>query len=364
VTAALGYVHAGVAEAACWDLQVHEGLASSRTAVQIAEHVHDDALWARAAYIHGLHLASSGRLREGRHLLERAWQTANRLNHPVSFFISFLGSALANWFVDPREAQWWCERELAQQRVAHASGQRQRLLARLAATYALGGDLERASSIAAGVPASYNAWPFFYWSGEWDRCEAIARDWITTSKRSGERAFAFEATYDLAHLIRSRGDAAKAGAELESVLNIAADGGERTYEVAALALLALVCAEMRELQQAELHLARCRQIMDNGEDWRGLAGRVLLAEGVTAMGGGDIGAGIAHFRNAINVFRQHQFPWGEAEVFFVWGRALHHVGEAPAAIARFESALEIYSRHGAGERWLDRVRSERVRVVT
>jgi tetratricopeptide (TPR) repeat protein len=44
-TSALGYVHAGLAQAAIWDVHVEDGLASSLAAMELAERMQDDALW-------------------------------------------------------------------------------------------------------------------------------------------------------------------------------------------------------------------------------------------------------------------------------------------------------------------------------
>jgi DNA-binding NarL/FixJ family response regulator len=41
----------------------------------------------------------------------------------------------------------------------------------------------------------------------------------------------------------------------------------------------------------------------------------------------------------------------------VWGQALQATGDPSAASERFGGAIDIYSRHGAGERWIARVRS-------
>jgi hypothetical protein len=54
----------------------------------------------------------------------------------------------------------------------------------------------------AGV--SYDAWEVLFWLGEWEQCAALANRRVEASQRGAERAFAFEATYDLARLRRAQ----------------------------------------------------------------------------------------------------------------------------------------------------------------
>ena len=356
-TSALGYVYAGLAQAAIWDVHIEDGLASSLAAMDLAERIHDDALWAHAAVIHGGHLCSSGRLAAGQELMERAWLSAHRRNYSLTFFASFLGSAYASWLGDQPRAQAWCERELAQRRLGQAPGQRRRFLSRLASHYALGGDLTRARDLLAEVGPSYDTWQVLFWSGDWEQCESIARERVDASGRGGDRAFAFEATYYLAHLSRVRGDGPAALPALERVLDIPVDGGELAYELAARALLTLVCAEVGRQRDAERHLVRARQIMANGEDWHALAAWASLAEGVVSAAGGRVLEAGRRFQHAIERFRGCRVPWGEAEALYVWGQALQAAGDISAASEKFGGATDMYSRHGAGERWVARVRS-------
>jgi hypothetical protein len=54
-------------------------------------------------------------------------------------------------------------------------------------------------------------------------------------------------------------------------------------------------------------------------------------------------------------------PWEEAETFRYWGRAANAAGDSRAS-EKFDAAIEIYRRHGAGQRWIDRVEAERARI--
>jgi DNA-binding CsgD family transcriptional regulator/tetratricopeptide (TPR) repeat protein len=358
-SAALGYVYAGLAQVAVWDVRIRDGLDASARALALAERLQDEGVWAHAAVTRGAHLISTGRIGEGLGLMHRAWRTADRLNDPVVFFAAFLGSAFAHWIGDPAELKQWCDRELARPRLRHAPGQRKRFLARLGAAHALAGDLQAARALVSNVDLSYDAWEVLFWLGDWEQCEALAGRRVEASQRGGERAFAFEATYDLARLRRARGELETARALLERVLAVAVDGGERSYELGVRSLLAQVCAETHRLPDAQRHLARARAIVANGEDWRGLAGHLSLAEGVVATAGGALRDAERAFQRCIDAYRRCAFPWGEAEARLLWGRGLRLAGRTAAATHALRLAEDVYRRHGAGDAWLERLASER-----
>jgi hypothetical protein len=52
-------------------------------------------------------------------------------------------------------------------------------------------------------------------------------------------------------------------------------------------------------------------------------------------------------------------PWDEAGTLYIWGLALNKRGEHSNANEKFDGASEIYRRHGAGQRWIDRVEAAR-----
>ena len=54
-------------------------------------------------------------------------------------------------------------------------------------------------------------------------------------------------------------------------------------------------------------------------------------------------------------------PREKAETFLYWGRAANAAGDSRAS-EKFDTAIEIYRRHGAGQRWIDRVEAERARI--
>ena len=77
------------------------GLESSQRAVEIASALAHEPTWANAAALRGGNLCESGRYAEGFELLERAWETADRLNlEVVAWFASALISVFAGQLGD------------------------------------------------------------------------------------------------------------------------------------------------------------------------------------------------------------------------------------------------------------------------
>src|SRR5215472_15679201 len=99
---------------------------------------------------------------------------------------------------------------------------------------------------------------------------------------------------------------------------------------------------------------------------RGLAGawgHMARAEAVMLATTGRLGEANARFDSAVSTFRKFALRWEEAETLFLWGRALLDAGERSSADQKLDSALEIYRRLGAGQRWIDRALAEKARAT-
>ena len=58
--------------------------------------------------------------------------------------------------------------------------------------------------------------------------------------------------------------------------------------------------------------------------------------------------------------RRYTLPWDEAETLRLWGRALL-TAKHDGAMMKFDEAIEIYRRIGAGTRWIERVEADKLR---
>ena len=62
-----------------------------------------------------------------------------------------------------------------------------------------------------------------------------------------------------------------------------------------------------------------------------------------------------HFETAIQIFQRFKLVWQEARALEHWGDALRSAGDQAGAAQKFDGALEIYRRIGAGSPWLEKV---------
>jgi tetratricopeptide (TPR) repeat protein len=127
--------------------------------------------------------------------------------------------------------------------------------------------------------------------------------------------------------------------------------------------LTVLYVDSARANEAQPHLARLREIINRGEDWRGLAGHVARAEASVAVAEGRFQEAQGHFEAAVEISRRFQVPWDEAAALHRWGQALVAAGEHQRAVEKFDAAVEIYERHDAGRCWIDRVVSERATAV-
>ena len=97
-------------------------------------------------------------------------------------------------------------------------------------------------------------------------------------------------------------------------------------------------------------LARCRQIMAAGEDWRGLAGNVARAEAVVAAARGNYDVAYRQFESALAIHQKYHLAWDEADTLQYWGRALAAAGDHVRAAEKFDAAIENHRSRGVGPR--------------
>ena len=117
-------------------------------------------------------------------------------------------------------------------------------------------------------------------------------------------------------------------------------------------------ARETNLDGAHLHLTRCREIIGRRRGLVRLAGAVARAEAVVAAMEKRLPDAETFFERAIATFTRYSLPWEQAETLLQWGRVLA-AGDEHRANEKFDAAIEIYRRHGAGERWFERVEEAR-----
>jgi len=356
------WLYTGLAQAATQALRTQEGLAASHRAMEIATHLGEESLWIRAAAHHSDHLFHSGRLAEASVLMNDARHRADRLDYfDGGFDTAWSGGyhPLALW--DPREAQRWFERELARPRMAHALFQRRVLIQEIAFGYVFRGQLGRAKELLAESPRVVVEAFILLYEGNWERATTLLDESREAMRAVGSRDGETVYAYFQGLVCLAAGDLAGAEAMNQVTLVGAIEGPHIPYALNAHAQAALIAILRGRPDGARSHLARCREIIAGGEDFRGLFGRAALAEAMAAAAEGDHDAAERQFTSALEIFRRYDLPWDLAQTHHLLASALLAAGALSRAAEQFDAAQDIYQRHGAGAAWIDKVNASRGR---
>jgi DNA-binding SARP family transcriptional activator/tetratricopeptide (TPR) repeat protein len=356
---ARGHLEVGVATALTYRLRIPPGLDAARRAMEIADAVGDEVLWAGAAEAYGWHAIVGGRMREGFEILERAFDVADRHRRP---FLAFMATTIRGQFTwgagAPEEARAYFERPLRLSYVGNVA-YRQQIADGIGRCHASRGELDAARRLLPDAKATWithSLKPLLdLWDGEWDAVEGLADRTHATSRRTGNRWDEWASRHLAARVRRLRGEPERAVELLEDALRIVVDGGATFFELWVRPDLAEALAELGRLQEAREHADRCLAIVGGGEDWRGRAGVVALADAVVlAHEGRALDAG-RRFADARDVLERHGLQGELADLLHQWGRLL-------SVCERLDEATELYRRHEAGRVWLERVEADRRRL--
>jgi DNA-binding SARP family transcriptional activator/tetratricopeptide (TPR) repeat protein len=352
VRRARGHLEIGVSTALTYGLRIGDGIEAAQRALDIAEQLGDEALHVGAAEAYGWHAIVAGDLREGFDALERAFDTAAQSGAFLAWMARNIAGQLTWGLGDPDGAQAAFERPLVhvadtayRQQVADGVG-------RCHASRGELGEARRLLSDAKPTWITHSLQPLLdLWDGEWDQVDALARRTLATSRRTGNRWDEWASHHLAARVAALRGHGDEAQARLEAALAIVVDGGARYFELWVRPDLARLRAHAGDHDGALQQLARCREVIGNGEDWRGRVGHVGLAEAVAAACAGRFDAADARFAAAVDTLRRYRLLGDEAEALHRWGVALAEAGDRAGAVARLQEALDLYRRHGAGPPW-------------
>ena len=344
-----------------WELaHADEGFEASARAMEICERLGDELHWVGAATAHAYSLNSRGRQAEGFSLLGQAWQKADRLNNVAA--ASFAASQICyhhSLLWNPAEGEGWARRELSRTRVAQAPALRKEIIHCLAHAYLCTGKPLETKQLAAQAGCLFVEGVVAFYYGDWEEAERVFyRDIEVQGQRTGRPVQEFFAMLGLARLHRASDRIIQAEVLLKRALAIV-EGQILHLEIDVRSELALLYGETARPKEAQPHLARMREIIAPGENWAGLAGHVMRAEAAVAAMEERFEEARAYFESAVDIARRHQVPWDEAEAFFCWGRGYMSMGQHQAALEKFDSAIDIYRRIGAGARWIDRASSMR-----
>jgi tetratricopeptide (TPR) repeat protein len=206
---------------------------------------------------------------------------------------------------------------------------------------------------------AYGRFMIAFWDGKLEEAEALSSALIGYFRRQQRPENICATGADMAPLYRLTGHYAKAEELLREGLSHSAPGGYLALEIKGRECLAHVLADMGRMDEAKSELGRCREIMAEGEDWRGLAGLVEWSEAAIAAAEQRFEDADHHFAAAIEIIRRYSMRTHEGPALSEWGRALLAADHRDRALEKFDEALELYRRVGAGQPWIDRVLADK-----
>ncbi len=343
-----------VAQIAARTFQTQKGLAASARSMKEFDSVGDHGMWCCSAIQHATHQIRAGRLAEGFALIEQARQTAER-STGYTIAAAWSGGIYRRLLGDPHAALEWLDRELARRQTALSQRLRMLVSGLRCEQLVLLGNLREARSAAPSPneePAILHKWVEMF-DGKWEEAAhrwTEQRNWHLRNGARAETSGFFPLLVWVRRLLK---DHHANRAMLEDTLTICRSESLQFVEMVYRPAMVLLCAETDHRADAKPHLERCREIMADGEDWRGLAGDVARAEAVIAADGAATAE--SQFEKAVQIYRRYQVPFEEAETLYYWGRALNGRDEYSAANEKFAAAIEIYRTSWSG-RALDRSR--------
>lgn len=362
---AQAYLYIGMASAALYGMRTADGLRASARALEIAEHLGNESLWASASAMNGWHLVCSGRIGEGMGVLDRAWEAADRVDHVfVAFVAAWTGGGCAFALLDhPTAIRWWT-RELVKPRLAQAPNQRRVLQWLLAQGHAYIGETERAKHYwtQANLESSFDRGLEAFISGDW---EVTRESWEEAAElvlSRGNRWMYWGSLFWTAMVTHLLGDGSRAEELMLRAAESAAEAPMVASEVSARAQLAVQYCIAGRLEDAKAQLARITQLVPPDEDLRGIAAEVALAEAMLAALEGRADQADKKFEEAVSISRTFSLVWLEAESLHRWGRFLVEAGDRARALEKLDGALDTYRRHGWGTRWQEQVLADKVRA--
>jgi tetratricopeptide (TPR) repeat protein len=347
----------GLALVAARTMRVEEGMAAALRAMKTAEAQDQVWLFVQSASQYGRQLFYAGRLAEGFAHMDRAWQGADGCNEPIiAWGTAATGGHCHLVLGGLDEARLWFERELSKPRNKNSGFTRRSLLELVGQVLVSSGKINEARSLLAQVSdsAGHGNGQTAFWEGRWEEAEGVWAQGLEQSRQAGGGAEGYALSHNLSWVRRILKQHSAAEALLQDALSICQKEPLQFVEMWARPELALLYAETGHYEEAVPHLARCRDIMAAGEDWRCFGAMVIRAEAFAGATHKKPGEANALCERAIATFRHYKVPLEEAETLYYWGSALVAAGRHADGVDKLDAAADIYRRCGTGSRWIER----------
>jgi tetratricopeptide (TPR) repeat protein len=358
----LARVYHGITGSAFATQETARALNAARRGMELAEQLNDRPLRNLIAACCALHLMVIGKHSEAATLLDRAQQASLGIHEPEQSRIILWSVGLYYMLLrDPLEARSMFLLDL--QRPGLSQHQRAFDSQYLAITEMFIGNLGEAQKLADsyGINAQFRSQLAFY-LGDFEAAKQMQLEHLEYSRKVHDKWNECNALCHLTNLLRAMAD--YEGAEAILVQTLKAYRPEHAYwEMRTRPQAALLAVDVGQYEKAAEHLEVCLRILELGENWRGLAGTVERAEAAIQAGLDRLEDAEKFFQRAIANFKQYALPFEVAETFHVWGQALLNAGDRAGAVEKFDEAIDLYHRHGAGQIWMDRIATDRGRAT-
>ena len=359
-TGLLAHLYFAVSCHECHFLNVKETARASLRSMEISARLGDKRRWAAAASFYAWTLCMSGKLREGFTLFSEAVSAAKQAS--VHAYPAAWGAGMfSGWLGDPQGAREKFEFELSRIREEFAP-LNHRWLSRLCDE----AQFEEGNLGAALENRGYGNLQVRFWiGGEWEAVAALMDEEADKLNATGDNihgALYLSWWAGLVYLLFLR-DYARA----ERLFKFGLDNGDRGpvvfLEMRARPWLARVYVAMNRLDAAAGQVARCRQIMADGEDWRGLVGTVARAEASIEAARGNYESASLLLESALTIHRRYHAALEESDALTQWGGALALAGDRERAAEKFDAAIEKYRSCGVGPRLIEWLTDEKMRAL-
>lgn len=329
----------------------------------LAEQFGDVAAAAMATRLLGHALVyHAGEIGRGLELHDDGWEMAREGYNADDSVSAASVLHLSNLVVrDSRSAIRWAEESVKTADVLGSANDKVRTSLALAQASILGGDVPRALQ---GLEMAHDAarksgsevgqvmnvvgvaqGQVQFHLGDWNEARTELLRWLKAGNQTRAIHVTQAASCALGELCLEEGDLAGANRHLLEAATLSEARGERTLEIVPRALLARVASRTGEPAEARTHFGRAREIVSNGENWRGLAAEVCLTDGILASNEERWSEAETAFRETVNINHRYGLPYYEAQSLTEWAQMLmsrNRSGDDAEAAAHLDSALGIF----------------------
>lgn len=360
---AAGWSHAWMADVPAWT-------AAGCRALEVADDLNDDLLRAEALAVVGGSQWARGNVREAFETLRRAEALARENQFRAAQPIAINAMFNAFHMGDSKSARSWIERAIVQpqfrEHPAHVTFE----LELMAADF-LRGDLSAARAIEARFHAMITTIEHIEFfraiiamaEGDIESAERIQKKSVALAAKQERRENVCSEGYVLADLQRYLGMFEESERTLEKVKSVSTAGGYVPFQLRAWEGLAATYARAGLVDKARESLARCREIIANGDDWRDIHGRIAWTEALLATSEGSKEPANQKFDDAAASALRYENFWDRIWRLLDWGDALTRFGDRGSARAMFHECTSLCSDAEANQRWLARISARRAKAL-